>query len=346
MAGNLASKNHLPYVAKILFEETDETCGYSLPQLQARLADFGVTVERKSLYRDFENLALLGMEIGRISRRPVQYYMQTRPFSHSQLMLLVDAVQTSKSITEDNSIDLIERIKRLTSRSNAERLQARVHVSGRVKTQESSIFPTLDLIQRAISDHCQISFNYRRYDLSKTQGNVCAHDGNARIRTPLFLVYADENYYMLAYDEDDEDGIRRYRVDRMADVLILGEAPKDHAPRPGFRIEEHERRSLGMYAAQPVKIRLHALEEHLSNLIDIFGSDEVEVSMAKGIKGKDGLPDERNWATVRVTTSPSPVLFGKIATFGGEVRIAGPKKVADAYREHIQSIIDCQDAEG
>lgn len=348
MPGNKQSRNHLIYVAKILHEETDAQAGLSLPQLQQRLEDHGITVERKSLYRDFDVLESIGMKIGKIAKRPVQYYLGTRLFTPSQMMLLVDAVQTSRSITEQNSIELISRLKKLTSAAEASQLESRVHVSGRIKMQNESVFLTLDKIQQAIAEHRMISFRYQQYDVNMKQRYVKAQDGNERIRTPLFLVYSDENYYMLAYDENGVDHLRSYRVDRMRSVMLLEESPAHHKPDPSFRITDHERHTLGMYNITPVRIKLHVAEERIGNIIDIFGTEDVSIQEARGVveleseEGTEGKGEGRRWANVRITTAPSPVFFGKIATFGGDVRIVSPKKVVAAYQAHLERSLAAQ----
>lgn len=343
MAGNIRSKNHLIYLAKILHEETDPTVGLSLPQLQQRLEDHGITVERKSLYRDFDVLEGIGMEIGKIPKRPVQYFMKTRLFTPAQLTLLVDAVQTSKSITEDNSMELISRLKRLTSANEGARLASRVHVSGRVKMQNESVFTVLDEIQQAISEGRMISFRYQQYDVNMNLRDVEAQDGRERVKTPLFLVYSNENYYMLAYDEEGEDHLRSYRVDRMTSVMLLEQSPATHRAAPDFRIAEHEKHTLGMYNAKPVKIKLHVSEDLVGNIVDIFGTEGTTTNEARGVvELEEDREGTRRWANVRITTAPTPVFFGKIATFGGDVRIVSPKKVRDAYRAHLERSLKAQ----
>ena len=75
-----------------------------------------ISAERKSIYDDIERLKLFGCDI--LSRRsePKGYYLASRDFEIAELKLLVDAVQSSKFITEKKSNQLIHKIEQLASR--------------------------------------------------------------------------------------------------------------------------------------------------------------------------------------------------------------------------------------
>lgn len=363
MSNMNTKKPRILYVAKILHEETDAEVGLTLPALQERLEEYGITVERKALYRDFAALEAMGVGIGKIKARPVQYFMSSRLFDYAQLALLIDAVQTSRSITKANSEDLIERLRHLHSKRISQGFDSRIHVAGRVKMQNESVFATLDSIQRAIAEGRDISFDYKRYDVRKNLKSVQPQDGKERVRTPLFLVYADDNYYMLAYDEASPTKVRSYRVDRMHHVMILEEAPDGHRLPVEFDIASYERHTPGMFGGKPQRIHLHVAEDAVSNMIDIFGAEETDTSEAKDVKEvplpagaerRSSIPAsdedasaafeeaERRWASMWIKATPSPVLFGQIFQFGGDVRIVGPASVVRAYDEHIQRVMQAQ----
>lgn len=339
------NKSRVLYLCKILSEETDPEHGLSLPEIQDRLADHGISCERKALYRDFEALDEMGIEVGKMHTRPVRYYMESRPFEPAQMTLLVDAVQSSRSITKNNSSALIRKLKKLVSKNQAKAIDARVHVSDRVKMQNESVFQAVDLIQRAMAEKRDLSFNYMRYDVRKNLQDVDAHDGKPRVKTPLLLVYNNEKYYMLAYDEESRDHIRSYRVDRMHNILLLGKSEKSHKLPPDFDIAAYEKQAIDMFSGKPQIIKLQVAEELVGNLIDIFGTDDVECSEAKDVREAKGYrPDgtPRRWANMRVKAAPSSVFFGRIAQFGGDVRIKHPQKVVDAYEEHLKKTLKAQ----
>lgn len=322
-------KSRIVYVAKILFEETDADHGITMPELLQRLADYGISSERKAVYRDLKGLADIGLSVERTATRPVGYYLATRLFTPTQMALLRDAVRTSRTITEANSVELLRRLGCLQSMHESARTSANVHVTGRVKTQNESVLTTLSLIQQAMAEKRDISFHYLRYDASLRLGRTEASDGSERVKTPLFLVYSDDNYYLLVFDETGPDSVRSYRVDRMENVMIRDVSDPAHKPDPAFDIARFEREHLGMFNVKPVRLSLTVAEELVGNIVDLFGVDGVQATPAK----------EPGWANVHVTASPSPVLFGQIAQFGGKVRIAGPARVANDYRAHLHACL-------
>ncbi len=338
-------KPRILYLMKILYERTDETRGLSLPEIQAHLEGYGVSSERKSLYRDIAALDEFGFTIGKIPRRPVQYYYSNRLFTTPELLLLIDAVQSSRSITQANSEELISKLKSLISAQQAQDIRSQLHVTGRVKVQNESVFDTLDKIQRAIAQKLDISFHYMRMDSHMQMLPTKSNGDKLRVKTPLFLTYTDEHYYLGVYDEDSHDHLKIYRVDRMDHVLLLDRSPASHKLDPDFDIAEYERRTPGMFDDEPVRITLHVKESLVGSIVDIFGKDDTTsfpIDEDRIWKEDTDRADSDRWAQMSVKAAPSPVLFGKIAQFGGDVRIIGPKKVRRAYETHIASIVRAQ----
>lgn len=335
-------KPRIIYLMRILYQETDPTHGLSLPEIQARLEDYGIGSERKALYRDLAALEEFGFAVGKMRTRPVRYYFAERLFDRPELLLLVDAVQSSRSITEANSEELIAKLKRLISIYDAQDVQSQLHVSGRVKMQNESVFETLDQIQRAIAERRDISFAYMRHDADMRLVPTEADGAATRVKTPLFLMYTNEKYYVAVYDERTHDHVRIYRVDRMHNVLLLDASAASHRLGPDFDIAKYERRTPGMFDMEPVRVTLLVAENVVSNIIDLFGVEETTSVRTGTPKDADDAIQDGPWAQMTVRVAPSPVFFGQIAQFGGAVRIVGPKKVAQGFKDHLRRALDAQ----
>lgn len=326
-------KPRILYVAKILFEQTDPEHGLTLPEIQERLQDHSIPSERKALYRDFAALREAGFDIQKLPTRPVSYCLGQRLFTAAQMALIQDAVRTSRSITEANALELMERLRSLQSTHEAARSRADVHVTGRAKAQNDAVMTTLAQIQQAMAEKRDLSFEYLRYDTALRQVPTAAADGMTRVKTPLFLVYADDNYYLLVFDEHAPDRLRSYRVDRMANVMIRGASDASHKPDPTFDIRRFERERLGMYNGEPVRIALSVPGALMGSIVDLFGREGTQAVPAD---------EEGKRATVHLIAAPSPVFFGQIAQFGGDVRIVGPSSVMRAYEEHLEGCLAAQ----
>ncbi|MCI9130189.1 MAG: WYL domain-containing protein [Eggerthellaceae bacterium] len=338
-------KPRILYVAKILHEESDPEHGISMPDLLSRLEDFGISADRKAIYRDLDDLRAAGLDIQKVPTRPVGYCIASRLLSDAQMSLLMNAVSTSRSITEESSKQLASQLSRLQSIHQAEALRSTIHVTGRPKTTNEDTLQAISLIQQALAEKRDISFSYMRYDIGKKLAKVPANDGQARVKTPLYLVYSDGNCYLLVFDERTPMSIRSYRVDRMANVMLLEASDTGHKPPAEFDIDEYVREHIGMYDARPVKVKLKVAEDVISNVIDIFGIDGAEATRAKDVQElstKDGS-DSRKWANVHVKAAPTPAFFGQISQFGGDVRIASPKRVVTAYADHLKRCMAAQE---
>ena len=169
-----AQKLKLMYLAKLLESETDDEHGLTGPQIIQRLAELGIAVERKTLYRDLDCLREFGYNIVKYQRSPIEYGLASREFQESELLLLADAVQSSRFLTERKSSALVKAIGKLGSKYLADDLRRNLHVEGRIRSQNESVFYNIDAIQRAISAKKKVRFRYFKYDNRKKRGNAIA----------------------------------------------------------------------------------------------------------------------------------------------------------------------------
>ncbi len=161
------------------------------------------------------------------------YHVVERPFELPELKLLVDAIQSSKFITEKKTNTLIKKLEKLVSKYDAQKLQRQVYVSGRIKTMNESIYYTVDAIHNAISENKKIKFQYYQWNVKKEM--ELRHDGAWYHISPWGLSWDDENYYLVGYDSEAEL-IKHYRVDKMLHIRMSHEARegKEHFKEAGY----------------------------------------------------------------------------------------------------------------
>ena len=203
MARGANGKLKLLYLQKILLERTDEEHGMTMPEIVRALEEYGISAERKSLYGDIETLLNYGMDIiGEQDGKHYRYRVASREFELPELKLLVDAVQSSKFITERKSTELIRKLENLSSRYEAKKLQRQVYVSGRIKTMNESIYYNVDEIQNAIAGNEKIRFQYFQWNVKKEM--ELRRGGKFYCISPWGVSWDNENYYMIGYDSDAE----------------------------------------------------------------------------------------------------------------------------------------------
>ena len=84
-----------------MMEQTDDEHYITMPEIIEELAKYDVTADRKSVYADLRDLSILGIEVeGEPIGNRYHYHVVSRAFELPELKLLVDAIQSSKFITE------------------------------------------------------------------------------------------------------------------------------------------------------------------------------------------------------------------------------------------------------
>ena len=171
----------------------------------------GIKVDRKTVYEDIHALEEYGLEIDHPEYSNT-YRLISRDFELAEIKLMIDSIQASKFLSEKTTRTLISKLEGLCSHYEAQTLQREVIVANRVKTMNHSIHYNVDGIHRAIAANKQVQFRYFDYDIRKSKRYF--KKGAFYVVIPWRLIYADDNYYLLAYDEKAEK-FKHFRVDKM-----------------------------------------------------------------------------------------------------------------------------------
>ena len=215
-------KLKLMYLIKLFEERTDVSHGLSMTDIIEALSEEGITAERKSIYADISALNEFGFDIVKDKEgKACVYKLVERDFEIAELKLLVDAVQSSKFITESKSNKLIKKIEGLASNNEAKSLHRQVYVANRIKTTNESVYYNVDDIQKAISENHKVSFQYFQWNPNKEK--ELRHNGMRYEISPWALTWDDENYYMVGYDSKERK-IKHYRVDKMLKIEIMADS--------------------------------------------------------------------------------------------------------------------------
>lgn len=326
MAKSEGQKRKLLYILKWLTEYTDESHAMSGQEIIDALEKEGISAERKSIYSDIQTLRDFGYDIITTKKRDNSgYYMASREFELAELKLLVDAVQSSKFITAKKSKGLIEKLEKLTSRNDARQLQRQVYVSDRNKNSNESIYYSVDDIHKAIQDNKRIKFKY--YDWGADKQMHFRKDGAFYEVSPFFLVWKDENYYLVAYDE--KAGImKHYRVDKMHSLSVLKKDRAGLDAAKKIHPAVYAQQNFGMFAGEEQMITLQFPEKQIGIILDRFGKEIDIRNRGEGI------------CSARVMVAVSKPFFGWVTGLGGTVRIMSPESVVSDYKAFLKQILE------
>lgn len=316
-------KLKLLHLVQILETETDDEHGLTGPQLIERLAERGVNVERKTLYRDLDCLREFGYDVQKYQRSTVEYGLSSRDFQESELLLLADAVQSSRFLTKRKADALVKSVAKLGSKYMADNLQKRIHVEGRIKAQNESVYYNIDAIQRAMTAKRKVEFQYFKHDEAKKP--VLQHGGRTYVETPVQLMYMDDCYYLVVWNDKHGD-FANYRVDRMKRIEVSEEDGTRNEHIASFDVAKYQQRVFGMFNGESVAVTLLVKAGAMSSVVDRFGSDVSAVPAGEGL------------ARVSVTVMEAPTFYGWLAQFGTDVVIEKPESLKRSYLAYLSDI--------
>lgn len=311
-------------LAQIMLENTDDNHYITMPEIMSALEAYEVTADRRTIYADLKDLEALGIEVeGEPVGGGYRYHVVERPFELPELKLLVDAIQSSKFITERKTNALIRKLEKLVSKYEAMKLQRQVYVSGRIKTMNESIYYTVDTIHNAISENRKIRFQYFQWNVKKEM--ELRHDGAYYHISPWGLSWDAENYYLIGYDSE-AGKIKHYRVDKMLRLQMSDEKREGKEYFKKLDMADYAKKSFGMFGGREEKVKLLVENTLAGVIIDRFGKDIMLI------------PSDEEHFTVSVDVHVSTQFFGWIISLGERVKILGPEEVVAQMKEEIQRL--------
>jgi len=318
-------KFKLYYLSRIMLEKTDDDHMIDMSEIKTALEAYGVTADRKSLYDDLEALRVLGVDvIGEKVGRNYYYHVGGKQFEIAELKLLVDAIQSSKFITEKKSKELIKKLTDMASHYEATQLKRQVVVQGRVKTMNESIYYFVDDVHRAIAENKKIRFEYMKWNEQKKM--VRRKDGSYTV-SPWALTWDDENYYLIAFDEE-AGCIKHFRVDKLKSIEVLDELREGKEEFKAFNLAKYAKMSFGMFGGKSTKVKITFDNEMAGVFIDRFGRD-ISIYPA----------DKKGWSEITVDVAMSDQFLGWIFALGPKVKILSPEDVVDRYKKELNEMV-------
>lgn len=322
-------KQKLLYLRRIMIEKTDENHGLTSSEILAELAAYGIQAERKSLYDDLQVLEKFGMDICKTKSSTVKYYVGSRDFELPELKLLVDAIQSSKFITEKKSFSLIHKLEGLASVYEGKELQRQVVISNRAKTMNERIYYLVDNIQNAIATDRKISFRYYRWELDYSGMEKIVKREKVKaggyVASPWSLCWDDENYYLIAYDSSS-NSIKHYRVDKMDKIRLLDEPRDGGKTFEKFDLAGYSKGVFSMFGGTKTNVRLSVDNDCVGVIADRFGKD---IYVTK---------ESDSTFSVSVDVMTSKQFYAWVFGLGGKVRIISPQNVVDEFKKQLKNV--------
>lgn len=317
----------LLFLADIFNRQTDENHVYSAVQLVSMLGEYGVTCERKAIYRDINDLKEYGMDIVNI-RTPVRgYYLRSRKFSLPEARLLIDAVQAAKFISEKNTKSLIYKIGGLVSEYQEEELREQIYIDGSFKTGKEDLYETIRILDKAIKSRKQVMLKYARRTIENKY--LVRNEGKTFLINPYAMLWSNDHYYLIC-NNNKYSNLMHLRLDRIVEIEEL-DSPVKHFSKVSqysekFDIADYSNKLFNMFSGEEANVTLSCSKTILDEILEKFG-DDVPIKL-----------DDDERFRIKAEVEMSEGLVSWILQYGADIKVLHPKSLARAVKEKASII--------
>jgi len=356
--GKQVNQKVKPYIVlQYLLRNTDEEHTQTATQIGAYLQECGISAERRSVYRDIEEINRVNLMLEEkctifeaeemllddeddelklvvYNKAKKGFYVRQRHFDLNDIRLLAESIYSSKFLTEGQTKRLVDVACEFVSEYQAEKIRHNVFLTDRVKTNNKSVLNNISIINEAMSKEIEgekhipekISFKYLKYTIDNVGNQVERRHGAKYVVSPFQLLINDGNYYLLAFDDYAQD-IRTYRVDRMKGVSFTGEPREGKEAFDKIDLHTYTQRVFSMFGGEQKRVTLRFINPLLDTVVDRFGKEGV-------IYRKED--DTHFSVTAKVEISDQ--FYGWLLGFGKKVKVLAPDDVKEKFVAYMDKI--------
>ena len=356
-----------PYlVQQYLLKNTDEDHFASAYDIIDFLEQCGVAAERRSIYRDIEDInkvmwlmenkqddeddididaAEEALASGDDAEKTVVYqkhaekkgfYVRQRRYDPNDIRLLAECVYSAKFLSQGQADRLADVVCEFVSKHQAEKIRHDAFLTDRVKTSNKAVLNNISTINDAMSrrldgephDPEKISFQYLKYSISDVGQQVERRKGQKYTVSPYKLLINDGNYYLLAFDDYKQD-MRTYRVDRMKNVRFTGEPREGAEAFAAIDLKTYTKRVFSMFGGKQERVTIRFINPLLDAVVDRFGNDKSSVQYAR-------VDDTHFSVTTQVEISDQ--FFGWVLGFGKKAKLIGSDRAVEQFKEYMDKV--------
>lgn len=345
-------------VMQYLLRNSDENHAVSAARIVGYLQEEGIEAERRALYDDIKaiNKVMLMVEqdmsmdeaeaeieeYGDDARYIVYdankkgFYVKERRYETEEIKLAAEAIYATKFLTEKQAKTFVDLLCGFVSEHQAQEIRHDVEMVDRRKTDNKYTFNNVSTINSAMQkevggvkrEPSKISFKYQKYTINDVKKQVDRRKGAEYIVSPYKLLMNDGNYYLLAFDDKSQQ-MRTYRVDRMREVNILDDKPRDGKDEyAALNIKEFTKRTFSMFEGRHERVTIRFINPLLDAVIERFGTGG----------GTDYTKDDENHFLLWTDVEISDQFFGWLLGFGRRAKIISPQSVVDDFTAYMDKI--------
>ena len=264
-------KNSVLSVLEILRKYSDETHPLTYSQIIEKLnSNYDIEVERKTVARDIDILLSNNFDIVKCGNKGL--YLSERKFTDGELLFLIDAIYSSRSIPVKDAKNLVEKLMDDYSIYEKRKFTHLEKIDVGKIVNNKQIFYTIELLNDAIEQGKKVEFQYNVFDIDKKLKPK--KDGKVYKVNPYFLVNNHGKYYLVC-NYDKYDNLGNYKIECISNIKILNEDIKPLKSLPGqekFSINKYMEEHIYMLAGKSVKTTIKIEnEDRINDIVSWFG---------------------------------------------------------------------------
>lgn len=354
-----------PYVVQqYLLKYTDENHVATALDLCAYLEECGIFAERRSIYRDIDEINRVALmleeectidEAGEMleddeegelklvvyDKSKKGFYVRQRHYQLQDIRLLAECVYSAKFLSAGQSERLANVVCEFVSEEQAKTIRHDAFLTDRVKTDNKGVLNSISTINEAMSKELdgrkhipeKISFQYLKYSISNVGQQVARRHGQQYKVSPYKLLINDGNYYLLAFDDYAQD-MRTYRVDRMKGVERTGDPREGAEAFAAIDLKSYTKRVFSMFGGKEERVVIRFINPLLDAVVDRFGNDKSSVQYAR-------VDDSHFTITTQVEISDQ--FFGWVLGFGKKAKLVGSDRSVEQFRAYLDKVREMYD---
>ena len=303
-------------VLKYLHNQTDEDHLASIKDINSYLYEYQLDGNRETIVDCIKELQEAGYDICCVRSTQNRYYMHSRPFTLAEVKLLVDAVQSSRFISEQQSREIIEKLASIVGTYKGDILKRQLYIGSRAKAENLHLSEYIEKIHTAITQNKKISFRYYDYDANKNK--VLRRDGQSYVFSPFTLIWNNDMYYVVGCGDYYKDKVLKFRPDRMEGLEIVDE---ERVPTPeSYDVSDFFEREFSMMAGELCEVELLCENKLMGSVVDKFGENV-----------KTAPVDEEHFK-VTVDVKLSSLFYAWVFASAGRMKIVSPSRAVNDFR--------------
>lgn len=123
--------------------------------------------------------------------------MGERVLELPEIKLLIDAVSSSRFISQKKSDVLISKLAALAGENQAKSMSAHIYTATQNKADNDMIYYIVNMLSEAIDAQKKIAFQYFEYSADKQK--ILRNGGEVYTNSPYALLWHEDNYYLLGF---------------------------------------------------------------------------------------------------------------------------------------------------